>query len=103
MDQHELLVRIGQAGDEGWSTLDFSRVYPGAPLEYLPPEIGNLTGLTKLNLSYNQLTALPPEVGNLTGLELLFLENNQMTALPSEMTRLINQGVVRLSGNPLRG
>jgi Leucine-rich repeat (LRR) protein len=34
----------------------------------LPPEIGNLTNLTVLYLSGNQLTALPPEIGNLTNL-----------------------------------
>ena len=47
-------------------------------MEYLPPEIGNLTGLTRLDLDDNQLTALPPE-----------------------MKDLVDRGIVRLSGNPL--
>jgi len=29
----------------------------------LPPGIGGLTNLTRLDLSSNQLTALPPEIG----------------------------------------
>jgi internalin A len=32
-------------------------------LATLPPEIGQLTGLTTLLLSDNQLTTLPPEIG----------------------------------------
>ena len=76
MDQDELAARIAQAGDEGSTTLDLS----GEGLKYLPPEVGNLTGLEELDLSYNQLTALPPE-----------------------MKKLIDQGVVKLSGNPLKG
>jgi Leucine-rich repeat (LRR) protein len=78
MDQDQLAARIAQAGDEGWATLDLS----GEGLKYLPPEIGNLTGLTWLWLSGNQLTALPPEIGNLTGLTDLDLDGNQLTALP---------------------
>ncbi|MBE9561738.1 MAG: leucine-rich repeat domain-containing protein, partial [Proteobacteria bacterium] len=37
-------------------------------LSSLPPEIGNLTQLTKLYLIGNQLSSLPPEIGNLTQL-----------------------------------
>ncbi len=48
----------------------------------LPPEIGNLTALEVLALSYNILTTLPPEIGNLTVLEELYLNNNALTALP---------------------
>ena len=86
MYQDELAARIAQARDEGWTTLnlDGSGFGYDEPDEdeivYLPPEIGNLTGLTELDLSYNQMTALPPE-----------------------MKKLIDQGVVKLSGNPLKG
>ena len=74
MYQDELAARIAQARDEGWTTLnlDGSGFGYDEPDEdeivYLPPEIGNLTGLTELELYDNQLTALPPEIGNLTGL-----------------------------------
>jgi len=35
----------------------------------LPPEIGLLTQLQNLDVSYNQLTTLPPEIGLLTQLQ----------------------------------
>ena len=46
----------------------------------IPPEIGNLTNLTYLNLRNNQLTgSIPPEIGNLTYLDYLRLSSNQLT------------------------
>ena len=99
MDQDELAARIAQAGDAGWTRLDLS----GEELEYLPPEIGNLTGLTRLDLDDNQLTALPPELGNLTSLTDLRLWNNQLAKLPPELKTLLDRGVGNLSGNPLKG
>ena len=54
-------------------------------LTLLPPEIGNLTNLQKLELEYNQLTSLPPEIGNLTNLQQLSVSDNQLTSLPSEI------------------
>ena len=74
INQDELAAIIAKAGDEGWTTLDLS----DKGLKFLPSEIGNLTSLTELRLSDNQLTALPPG-----------------------MKRLMNRGVVKLSGNPL--
>ena len=44
----------------------------------MPPEIGNLTNLTHLELFQNQLTSLPPEIGNLSKLEVLYLDDNPL-------------------------
>ena len=57
----------------------------------IPPEIGSLTNLTALNLSYNQLTGeIPPEIGNLTNLTYLRLHYNQLTGeIPPEVCDLI--------------
>ena len=57
----------------------------------IPSEIGNLTNLKKLYLSYNDLTgSIPPEIGNLTNLTSLHLESNQLTGIiPDE---ICNQG-----------
>ena len=58
----------------------------------IPPEIGNLTKLIKLNLGTNQLTgSLPPEIGNLANLTHLMLNVNQLTGeIPSEIGKLTN-------------
>lgn len=46
----------------------------------IPPELGNLSGLTSLNLIYNQLSGpFPPELGNLANLYYLGLANNQLS------------------------
>jgi len=56
-------------------------------LSSLPPEIGNLTKLTWLKLSENNLSSLPPEIGNLTNLFQLYLQNNQLSSLPANFRR----------------
>ncbi len=71
-------------------------------LELLPPEIGALVNLVKLNLSDNQLTLLPPEIGGLTGLQKLWLQNNKLTLLPPEIGGLTGLQVLRLENNQLR-
>ncbi len=54
MSERELLKLIAQAEREGWDELDLS----DKDLTELPPEIGSLTQLTSLNLSFNQLVEL---------------------------------------------
>ncbi len=63
----------------------------------------SVRSLAVLNLSSNKLTKLLPEIGNLTALTHLVLRNYQLTALPPEMSPLGDRGVVKLSGNPLKG
>ena len=76
-------------------------LFPG--LKVLPPEIGDLTNLTHLNLAGNQLTALPPEIGNLTNLTSLRLNDNQLTALPPQVGRLTSLTTLRANRNRLTG
>ncbi len=73
----------------------------GNRLAVLPPEIGELSRLTTLYLSDNQLTALPPEIGQLSRLEGLNLSDNQLAALPLELGRLTMLEFLDLDGNPL--
>ena len=70
-------------------------------LSSLPPEIGQLTQLTKLYLPGNQLTSLPPEIGQLTQLRWLDLTNNQLTSLPTEIDQLNQLRWFDLTNNQL--
>ena len=72
MDQHELLARIAQVGDEGGTTLDLSE----EEIDDLPPEIGSLTaaylsGADPVNLIPGaNLTEAVLELADLEGADL---------------------------------
>lgn len=70
-------------------------------LTAVPPEIGQLTALTRLELDVNQLTTLPSEIGRLTALRELYLHNNQLTSLPPEIGQLTALMRLALSRNQL--
>ncbi len=105
MKPDELLELIDQAAREGWTELDLSN----RGITKLPREIGRLTALEKLNLSYdwselseqNQLTGLPREIGRLTALTELNLSNNHIAALPPVIGQLINLQSLNLGCNHL--
>ena len=70
----------------------------------IPPEIGQLTNLEHLSLYGNQLTgSIPPEISQLTNLEHLSLYGNQLTELPPEIGQLTNLQSLYLDGNQLTG
>jgi Leucine-rich repeat (LRR) protein len=71
----------------------------------IPPEIGNLTNLKTLILSWNQLSgSIPPEIGNLTNLNTLVLANNQLSgSIPAEIGNLSNLKELTLGWNNLSG
>ena len=96
----------------GVTTNDAGRVtelflgYPGKNLAgYIPPELGNLSALKILELSYNQLTGpIPPELGKLSNLEGLGLHENGLTGpIPPELGNLSRLEGLRLGGNQLTG
>ncbi|MDM8524115.1 COR domain-containing protein [Desulfococcaceae bacterium HSG8] len=118
MNQEQLLKIIRKAEKEGAVELDLS----DHRITYLPPEIGRLTSLqvlivrglielpkeiaslrslTRLYLSYNQLTELPEEVSQLRNLTRLYLNSNQLSELPKEIDRLKNLNGLYLSYNHL--
>mmetsp|Transcript_53688 Transcript_53688/g.160735 ORF Transcript_53688/g.160735 Transcript_53688/m.160735 type:complete len:556 (-) Transcript_53688:134-1801(-) len=58
----------------------------------LPTEIGHLTHLRKLDLSFNSFEgSIPKEIGKLDLLQVLILEENNFTGqIPSEMNKLVS-------------
>lgn len=71
----------------------------------IPPQLGQLTNLTRLYTSNNQLTGpIPPQLGQLTNLTELALSENLLTGLiPPQLGQLTNLTGLYLSGNQLTG
>ncbi len=97
MKKKELLKIINKVVRDKTETLDLSE----KNITKLPPEIGQLTNLTRLYLHSNQLTSLPPEIGQLTNLTTLSLSINQLTSLPPEIGQLTNLTGLHLNSNQL--
>jgi len=56
----------------------------------LPAEIDNLSSLTSLNLSYNQLETVPESISALPSLEILNLSHTDILTLPTTIDALVN-------------
>ena len=71
----------------------------------IPSEIGNLTNLTRLELWRNNLTGpIPSEIGNLGNLKWLDLQDNLLTGpIPPEIGKLANLTFLWLDFNRLSG
>ena len=71
----------------------------------IPPELGQLTSLTRLDLDANRLSGpVPPELGQLASLEWLDLGDNLLSGpIPSELGRLSNLTGLDLWDNSLSG
>ena len=70
----------------------------------IPGELGNLSNLERLYLSFNQLSAIPKELGNLSSLRSLSVSSNQLSgAIPGELGNLSNLERLSLTGNELTG
>ena len=71
----------------------------------IPPELGNLTGLTKLEMSFNQLNGVLPSIlGGLSNLRYINLTANQLTGIiPPELGNLTNLYCLYLGSNHLSG
>lgn len=70
-------------------------------LKCLNPALGNLTALTYLNLSRNQLSSLPPYICQLP-LRVLIISNNKLGALPPDISTLGSLRQLDVSSNELQ-
>ncbi|XP_008047149.1 leucine-rich repeat and calponin homology domain-containing protein 4, partial [Carlito syrichta] len=70
-------------------------------LRCLNPALGNLTALTYLNLSRNQLSSLPPYICQLP-LRVLIVSNNKLGALPPSISALGSLRQLDVSSNELQ-
>ncbi|PNT15386.2 hypothetical protein POPTR_010G081400v4 [Populus trichocarpa] len=57
-------------------------------IRYLPPEIGCLSNLEYLDLSFNKIKSLPNEITYLNALISLTVSNNKLVELPSSLSSL---------------
>ncbi len=71
----------------------------------IPPELENLTTLSKLDVGLNELTQeIPDELGSITDLEVLNLTDNGLNGgIPSELGNLANLEELHLAHNQLSG
>ena len=71
----------------------------------IPPEIGDLSGLTRLGLAYTGLRgSIPAELGRLSNLTSLDLPGSRLTGeIPAELGGLTNLIRLNLSNNRLEG
>ncbi|KAL9605824.1 MAG: hypothetical protein Q9179_001010 [Wetmoreana sp. 5 TL-2023] len=70
-------------------------------LTRLDPSLGQLRGLTHLDVSNNQLVEIPGEIGMLVNLKSLLLFDNNIHSLPSEIGYLYKLEMLGVEGNPL--
>ncbi|MGF1486871.1 MAG: COR domain-containing protein [Prochloraceae cyanobacterium] len=97
MTNEELLEIISKAAQERQTQLELRE----CAITSLPPEIGQLTHLTRIYLNGNKLESLPPEIGNLTNLTRLYLRDNKIQSLPPEIGNLTKLTHIYIRGNKL--
>lgn len=85
--------------------LTYVNLYANQLSGSLPAEIARLTELRHLELDYNQLGGtIPVELGSLTDLSVLYLNNNNLEgSLPKELGQLTKLSTFTLSNNRLTG
>ncbi|KAK4344592.1 hypothetical protein RND71_034768 [Anisodus tanguticus] len=71
----------------------------------IPKEIGNLTGVTRMNLVHNEFTGyIPNTIHGMLNLQELYLDNNKIEGtIPDVICNLNNLGAFNLSGNQFSG
>lgn len=98
MNSDELLQIISQATDEGWSELKL----PHSNITKLPPSIGQVKTLLKLDLRDNIIEDLPVEIGELKNLVELDISHNKLKSLPDSLFQLRHLTLFYANNNAIR-
>lgn len=103
LDNNELTsIPRGIGGQQGPTKLRVLTV-GGNRLTSIPYQVGNLSNLEELGLSFNLLSSLPTELGNLTNLRSLYLYGNSFAIVPSWIQGLTKLNKLSFGNNQLRG
>ena len=80
---HQLAIFLGKCGMLFPLTqvFDLQNLFTLGDVSFVPPGIGLLSNMRRLNLSYGSLTSLPDEIGHLTNLHTLLVHNNELPLL----------------------
>ncbi|GMY30882.1 disease resistance protein RPM1-like [Fagus crenata] len=70
------------------SLVQEARLLKGAPIDYIPKEVGNLFHLKYLSLKDTKVEKLPKSIGKLKNLETLDLKRSRVSELPVEISGL---------------
>ena len=101
MTPSELEELIEQAAREEWEELNLG----SKEIKVLPAAIGKCKKLKKLILgeifSSNTISSLPIEIGKLTNLQSLDLSFNSLSEIPDSITRLQKLTLLNLDENPI--
>lgn len=71
-------------------------------IDFIPPEVFEMTDITSLWLCHNKITVVPSSIGDLKRLEVLSLQSNLLTNIPPEVCLLERLTTIHLQGNQLR-
>jgi len=67
----------------------------------LPVEIGNLTTLTYFMFNYNEISEIPSSIGNLTALQELSIGQNELSVVPDDVFSLTQLSTLNIGYNLL--
>ena len=76
--------------------LGLEEICLGGAIQHIPPEIGNLQKLRKLDLHHNKFKTLPEEITELNNLEMLSIDSEGLILTPNQkewVKKLFNKGV----------
>ena len=92
----DLSIKVRRAKRSGEPSIDIS----GMGLTSIPSELLELTHLTKIDMSGNQIKSLD-KISFFKNLTELNAKNNKISSLPDEILELDKLENLRLGGNPI--